>query len=142
MTFDPPAVRPARLGRARAPVRWGLVVGPLALVVIGAATVLAAWAAWFVVRDRAVILRQLWGGAVVEGLMVLQAVVALVLVLNGTGSPEPGTFWGYIVVQLMILPFAAAWAFAERTRWSSVVLLVACLTAVFLEYRLLQIWMG
>ncbi len=118
------------------------MVGPLALVLIGAATVLAAWAAWFVVRDRAVILRQLWGGAVVEGLMVLQAVIALVLVLNGTGSPEPGTFWGYIVVQLMILPFAAAWAFAERTRWSSVVLLVACLTAVFLEYRLLQIWMA
>ena len=31
--------------------------------------------------------------------------------------------WGYVLTQLLILPIAAAWAFAERTRWSSVVLL-------------------
>lgn len=116
------------------------MVGPLSFLVIGTATLLAGWAAWFVARDRAVILRQLWGGAVVEGLMLVQAVVALVLVLGGASLAEPITFWGYVVVQLMILPFAAAWAFAERTRWSSVVLLVAGLTVVFLEYRLLQIW--
>ncbi|MFI2752346.1 hypothetical protein ACGIF2_02800 [Cellulomonas sp. P22] len=116
------------------------MVGPLSLLVIGTATLLAGWAAWFVVRDRAVILRQLWGGAVVEGLMLVQAVVALVLVLGGASVAEPITLWGYVVVQLMILPFAAAWAFAERTRWSSVVLLVAGVTVVFLEYRLLQIW--
>ena len=48
--------------------------------------------------------------------------------------------WGYVLTQLLVLPIAAAWAFAERTRWSSVVLLVAALTVAFLEYRLLQIW--
>jgi hypothetical protein len=42
----------------------------------------------------------------------------------------------------VILPVAAAWAFAERTKWSSVVLLVASLTVAFLEWRLWQIWMG
>ena len=36
--------------------------------------------------------------------------------------------WGYVLTQLFILPIAAAWAFAERTRWSSVVLVVAALT--------------
>jgi hypothetical protein len=37
-------------------------------------------------------------------------------------------------------PLAAAWAFAERTRWSSVVLAGAALVVAFLELRLLQIW--
>ncbi len=50
------------------------------------------------------------------------------------------SLWGYLVTVLLILPFAALWAFAERTRWSSVVLAIAALTVMFLEYRLLQIW--
>ena len=48
--------------------------------------------------------------------------------------------WGYVLTQALVLPIAAAWAFAERTRWSSVVLLVAAVTVAFLEFRLLQIW--
>ena len=59
-----------------------------------------------------------------------------------TGAPDVDAvlLWGYVLTQLLVLPIAAAWAFAERTRWSSVVLLVAALTVAFLEYRLLQIW--
>jgi len=117
------------------------VIVPLALLVVLLCVVLAGWAAWFVVRDRAVVLRQLWGGAVIETVLVVQAVVAAVIA--ATDPPEGlsgGLFWGYVVTQAIVLPFAAAWAFAERTRWSSVVLLVAALTVAFLEYRLLQIW--
>lgn len=113
---------------------------PLALVVVALCAALAAWALWFVIRDRAVVLRQLWGGAVVEAVLLVQAVVALVLVIGGTSPLEPGVFWGYVVTQLVVLPVAALWAFAERTRWSSVVLVVAALTVAFLEYRLLQLW--
>lgn len=113
---------------------------PLFWLVVATCAALAAWAGWFVVRDRAVVLRQLWAGAVVEGLLVLQAVVAGVLLVTGAGDVDGALFWGYVVTQLIVLPIAAAWAFAERTRWSSVVLLVATLTVAFLEYRLLQIW--
>ena len=113
---------------------------PLALVVVSLCAALGAWALWFVVRDRAVVLRQLWGGAVVEAVLLVQALVALVAVLRGATPVEAGIFWGYIVTQLVVLPIAAAWAFAERTRWSSVVLLVAAFTVAFLEYRLLQLW--
>ncbi|WP_029287860.1 hypothetical protein [Cellulomonas sp. HZM] len=116
------------------------MVLPLALLVVALCVVLAGWAGWFVARDRAVVLRQLWGGAVVEAVLVVQAFVAGVVALTGDHDVDPALFWGYVVTQLVVLPIAAAWAFAERTRWSSVVLLVAALTVGFLEYRLLQIW--
>ncbi|WP_448061007.1 hypothetical protein [Cellulomonas hominis] len=116
------------------------MIGALTAVVAAAALGLGGWSLWFVVRDRAVVLRQLWGGAVVEGLLVLQALAAGVLVATGTAPGEPLTFWGYVVTQLVLLPLAAVWAFAERTRWSSVVLLVAALTVAFLQVRLVDTW--
>ena len=115
----------------------------LLAVLVGVLCVaLGAWAAWFVVRDRAVVLRQLWGGAVVEGVLLLQAVVLAVLQATTSVDVDGILLWGYVVTQLVVLPIAAAWAFAERTRWSSVVLLVAALTVAFLELRLVQIWSG
>jgi hypothetical protein len=116
------------------------VIGPLSLLVVVISLALAAWALWFVIGNRPVVLRQLWGGAVVEAVLLVQAVAAIVLVANGTGSPDRALFGGYILVQLLILPLAGMWAFEERTRWSSVLLLVAAFTTAFLEYRLLQIW--
>ena len=119
-----------------------LVLDLLVVVVAVACAGLAGWAGWFAARDRAVVLRQLWAAAVVEGLLVVQAVVALVLALTGTGPADAVTFWGYVVTQLVVLPVAAAWAFAERSRWSSVVLVVASLTVAFLGYRIVQVWGG
>jgi hypothetical protein len=116
------------------------VIVALALLVVALCVALAGWALWFVVRDRAVILRQLWGGAVVEAVLVVQAAVAGWLAATSSPDVDGVLLWGYVLTQLLILPIAAAWAFAERTRWSSVVLLLAALTVAFLEYRLLQIW--
>ena len=48
-----------------------------------------------------------------------------------------GEGYGYVP---LVLPFAAFVAFAERSRWSSIVLLVATVTVAFLELRLWQIW--
>jgi len=116
------------------------VVLPLVLLVVAACAVLAGWALVFVVRDRAVILRQLWGAAVIEALVLVQAVVLGVLGATGTAPSDPVLLWGYLVTTLVILPVAALWAFAERSRWSSVVLVVAALTVAFLEVRMWQIW--
>ncbi|WP_265523682.1 hypothetical protein [Oerskovia flava] len=116
------------------------MVLPLLLLVVVLCVALAGWATWFVVVDRAVILRQLWGGAVIEGLIVVQMVVAGVLAATGDAPADPVLFWGYLVTALLVLPLAALWAFAERTRWSSVVLAVAALTVAFLEWRVWQIW--
>jgi 4-amino-4-deoxy-L-arabinose transferase-like glycosyltransferase len=122
------------------PVPWLPVTPPIAVLVAVAALALAAWAGWWAVRDRAVVLRQLWGGAVVEGLMLVQAAVAGVRHATGTVPAEPAVFWSYVVTQLVLLPAAALWAFAERSRWSSVVLLVAALAVAFLQLRLNQTW--
>jgi hypothetical protein len=118
------------------------VLLPLLSFVVALCVVLAGWAGWFVARDRAVILNQLWGGAVVEFLLLVQGVVAIVQGAGGAGAADPLLFWGYYSTTLAILPIAAAWAFAERTKWSSVVLLVASLTVAFLEWRMWQIWIG
>lgn len=118
------------------------VILALLLLVVALCVLLAGWAGWFVARDRAVILNQLWGGAAIEALILAQGVVAIVLGATGSGAGDPLLFWGYYATTLVILPIAAAWAFAERTRWSSVVLLVASLTVTFLEWRMWQIWTG
>ena len=114
----------------------------LAVLVALLAVALAAWAAVFVVRDRAVVLRQLWGAAVVEGAMLLQVVVGAVEAVRGDGPDDAITFWGYLATALVLLPVAAAWAFAERTRWSSVVLLIAALTVAVMQWRVVQVWTG
>ncbi|MCL3860719.1 hypothetical protein [Actinotalea sp. K2] len=115
---------------------------PLALTVVAAALAVGTWAAWRAARDQPVILRQLIAAGVVEALLVVQLLVGIGLALAGTTAPDGPTFWGYLVTTLFILPVAAAWAFAERSRWSSVVLLVAALTVAFLQYRILQVWAG
>ncbi|WP_435736229.1 hypothetical protein V5D56_15720 [Cellulosimicrobium sp. PMB13] len=116
------------------------MVLPLVLAVVAACVALAGWATVYVVRDQAVVLRQLWGAAVVEGLILVQGVVLGVLGATGTAPTDPVLLWGYLVTALFVLPVAALWAFAERTRWSSVVLAVAALTVAFLEWRVWQIW--
>ncbi len=115
---------------------------PLAVLAVLLALALAAWAAVFAVRDRAVVLRQLQGAAVVEAVLVLQVLAAVVATARGEAPADAVTFWGYLLTALVVLPLAAVWAFAERSRWSSVVLLVAGVTIAVMQWRLLQIWAG
>jgi hypothetical protein len=136
VTHGPIAATPVLSGSLRD------VILALLLLVVALCVVLAGWAGWFVAHDRAVILNQLWGGAVIEAFVLVQGVVAVVQGANGAGAADPLLFWGYYATTLVILPVAAAWAFAERTKWSSVVLLVASLTVAFLEWRMWQIWAG
>ncbi len=115
---------------------------PLAVAVAALSVALSGWAAWRTLRNRPVILRQLLFAGVIEALLLVEVVVAIVRSVAGTGPADVPTFWGYLVTALIVLPFAAAWAFAERTRWSSVVLLVAALTTAFLQLRLVHVWTG
>ena len=115
---------------------------PLAILAVVLSLALAGWAAAFALRDRAVVLRQLKGAAVVEAVLVLQVLAAVVVTARGDAPDDAVTFWGYLLTALVVLPIAAAWAFAERTRWSSVVLVVASLTIAVMQWRLLQIWAG
>lgn len=115
------------------------MVLPLYALALVACAAVAGWSGWYILRDRAVVLRQLFGAAVVEAVLVVQAVVAGVLQAQGHAVDGP-LFWGYVLTSALLLPLAAAWAFAERTKWSSVVLCVAALTVAFLQWRLWVIW--
>lgn len=102
--------------------------------------VLVVWAGYFALRDRAVILKQLIAGGVVEALLLIQAIVGVIGVAGGHRLAEPPVFWGYVVVALLLLPAAAVVAIAERTRWSSVVLVVVMLTLAVMEVRMVSLW--
>jgi hypothetical protein len=96
------------------------VVLPLLLLAVAGCAVLAGWALWFVVRDRAVILKQLFVAGGVEAVIVVQAVVAGVLQATRDHPVDGPLFWGYVVTAAIVLPIA--------------------LTVAFLEWRLWQIW--
>jgi hypothetical protein len=109
-------------------------------VAMAACGLLALWAGFFALRDRAVILKQLIGGGVIVALLLVQAVAAIVELAGGRALGEPAVFWGYLVVALLLLPAGAVVAIAERTRWSSVALVVIALALLVMEYRILQLW--
>lgn len=101
---------------------------------------LGLWGAWRALRGQPVAFVQLIGAAVAELALVVQAVVALASALTGGGPADPWTFWGYIVTSLVLLPVAAVWAMADRTRSSSVALLVVCLALLAMQLRIYQLW--
>ncbi|WP_152190436.1 hypothetical protein [Georgenia satyanarayanai] len=113
---------------------------PVVLVVSALAAALGVWALVFAVQNRAVVLRQLIAGGVVEGALVVQGLVIAVEQVGGSLGSDPVLLWGYLLVAMMLLPGAALAAFVERTRWSSVVLVVAAFTIIVMELRMWQLW--
>lgn len=79
--------------------------------------------------------------ALVEVLLLAQLVVAIVAPLTGnTASGSLLEFYVYLI-SAIVLPLAAGlWSLIERTRWSTVILGVACLSVAVMLYRMQQIW--
>lgn len=78
---------------------------------------------------------------VLAGLMVLaQIVVSGVQIARGHQMTETATFIGYGMTNALLLPAAAYVARIERSRWSSIALLIAALTVAVLEVRMHQLW--
>ncbi|TFD48851.1 hypothetical protein E3T55_12405 [Cryobacterium frigoriphilum] len=77
----------------------------------------------------------------VELLLLAQLVVALVAPLVGneaTGSLLE--FYTYLISAILLPVAAGFWALIERSRWSTVILGVACLSVAVMIYRMVQIW--
>ena len=94
------------------------------------------------VRDRSPATIHVGAAAVVELVLLAQLVVAVIRLLLGDRPAELGTFVGYLVASVLVLPVAVLWAAAQRDRWSSVVLGVAGLVVVVLVLRMQQVWTG
>ncbi len=79
--------------------------------------------------------------AIVEVLLIAMLVIALLSPAFGNLPTGSGLeFWVYLVSAVLVPPAAAIWALVDRTRWSTVILGVACLAVAVMVYRMGQIW--
>lgn len=100
------------------------------LVVAGVASTLAR---------RRIGLVHLALAGVLEALLVLQAVVALTAMDDGTPADRP-TFLGYLAGVVLIPVAGVLWARGEVTRWAGTVLAVAGAASGVMVWRLLELW--
>ena len=73
-------------------------------------------------------------------LVLVQVVIAVVMLLAGDRPDELGTFVGYLLVAVVLLPAGTLWALAERSRWGTAVLAVAALALAVVVVRLQDLW--
>ncbi|GAA2527825.1 hypothetical protein [Rarobacter incanus] len=104
--------------------------------------VLICWSSVFAAKDRAVILNQLWVAAVGEAIWLIQAIAGGILSRGGGGADDFVTWISYAIIALLMLPGAAAVAFVERTRYSSVVMVVVSFVMLVMQWRMHGIWEG
>lgn len=102
----------------------------------------ALWALVLVVRNRAPGKPILAGIAVIELLLLAQVAISVVLMIGGERPGSMVTFLAYLVGSLLVLPIGTAWALAERSRSSTGVLAVACVTIPVLILRMSEVWSG
>ena len=81
------------------------------------------------------------GPALVELLLIAQLVISLVA--PAVGNAPSGSiveFYAYLLSALVIPPAAIFWALTEKTRWSVVVVGVACFAVAVMFVRMQIIW--
>nr|WP_239522738.1 hypothetical protein [Geodermatophilus sabuli] len=92
------------------------------------------------VARRRIGLLHLWGAALLEAVLLVQAVLALVLLARGERLADTPTFLGYLG-GIVLLPVAGAlWARSEPSRWAGTVLAVAAGAVGVMIWRLSQLW--
>lgn len=112
----------------------------LATALIVGALLVAALAGLSALRRRGPYRLTLVAALLVEVLLLVQAVVAIVVSVNGQTADQPGLFFAYLVAVILVLPAALALARAEQTRFGSLVIVVGGLVLAVLIVRLQQIW--
>jgi hypothetical protein len=115
------------------------VNGPLSVATIVLSLVLAAW---FLIRcalDRAPSRFDLLATALLGGLVVVVAVVAVAGLFDGSRPADTVTFIGYLITTVGFPPTAYVLARMEPTRWGNLILGIACLVLPVLVLRLQQI---
>lgn len=114
----------------------------IAVTVALCALAVAGWSFVLAARNRPPQRRLLIGLASLEVLLLAQVLVAVALLIAGERPGDLLVFFAYLVGSLVVLPLGTAWALAERSRSSTVVLGVACVTVPVLILRLHEIWSG
>jgi hypothetical protein len=118
------------------------VIHALAIAIITAALLFAAWSLVGVARDRPPDPVQLAGVVLVELGLLVQEAIATNRLVQGERPEELALFIGYLVASLVILPLGAWLGLLERTRWGTAIIGFAFLVIPVLVLRLEQIWQG
>ena len=77
---------------------------------------------------------------VLEGLLLLQAVLAVAAMVGGESPEDAPTFLSYLFGVVLVPVAGLLWARTERTRWAGTVLAVAGAVVGVMVWRLLQLW--
>jgi hypothetical protein len=77
---------------------------------------------------------------VAELAVLVLAVAGVVALVRGPRPVETATTVVYLLVLPFLLPAATAWTLAERSRASTLVLVVACLAVTVMIYRVWLLW--
>lgn len=78
--------------------------------------------------------------ALLELGLVVQAVGGIVALFVTERELDGVSFVGYLLGPVLVLPLAAFWALAEKSRWGPAVLVVGCLAVPVMLLRLQQVW--
>lgn len=118
------------------------MVDGLAITLIAVALLVAGFSGLMALLDRPPRLVQLAGLAIVEAVLVVQAVVAVARLFTGDRPDQPATFVGYLLTAILIPPLAALVGWSERTRWGSTIVAIAGGIVAVMVVRLQQVWGG
>lgn len=110
---------------------WSATAVAVAVAVAGLASTLA---------HRRIGLVHLAGAAVLEVLLLVQAVVAGTALAGGQRPPETATFLGYLGGAVLLPVAGVLWSRTEPSRWAGTVLAVASLVTAVMVWRLVQLW--
>jgi hypothetical protein len=121
--------------RRRAGMSSGFVV---AVLVLGLA--LAAGGATAAALGHAPPRLLLRGLLALQLLLLAQAAVVVVRLVQGAQAQESGAFVGYLVFSLLLLPGGLALSADEHSRYGTLVLAVAALVVAVVELRMVATW--
>lgn len=116
------------------------MIGWLGTALIVGSLLIAALAGISALRRRGPFRVTMAAAVLVEVLLLVQAVVAVAVSVNGQPADQPGLFFAYLVAVVLVLPAALVLARAERNQFGSLVIVVGGLVLAVLVVRLQQIW--
>ncbi|MHB8185204.1 MAG: hypothetical protein ACYDDU_03795 [Dermatophilaceae bacterium] len=118
------------------------MTGSYATAITVIALMLAAWALVLAVLNRAPGVSLLAGGGVFEALLLIFVVGGMVQMAGSDHQFARVEFVGYLVGLLAIPPAAAIWAWGEKTRSGTAVIMLAFLLTPVMVLRIQQVWAG
>ena len=115
---------------------------PVAYVIEALALLVAAFAAWHLLRGQQFSNPLFYAVLVLETALIALLVGGCVELASTSRDVDGVLFVSYLVTLVVIPPAAVIWGIAEKSRWGTGVVVVAMLTVAVLCVRLVDIWKG